>query len=495
MAECILETINLTKSFPGVTALKDVNLKVEKGTIHALVGENGAGKSTMIHLLMGAYQPNYGDILLDGKKTRFHSPFDANHNGISAVFQELSVVNNMSIAENIFINRQPVDVFGMVQFSKLYRDTKDLLKLFEINDLDPRRAVGELSMANRQMVEILKAMSFNPQVLILDEPTSSLTDTEVKQLFANIRRLNERGVTFIIVSHHLNEIFEIADNCTVFRDGRLICEAKVKEVDEQFLVSNMVGRTLGNIYGQRESAIGGPCVEVKNISREGVFKDVSFTVAKGEIVGFYGLIGAGRTEVGRAIFGLESPEAGTVSIDGETLKIKSPADMMKKVGYVTEDRKQLGLFLNHPIKTNIVSNKLLDVSSNVLINEKRVAEKASSAVKSFNIIAKDIEQKVMTLSGGNQQKVLLAEWFDMNLKFLIIDEPTRGVDVGARNDIYKHIRRLAESGTAIMLISSDLLEVIAISDRIIVMREGGIAGEISGKDATEQNVLSYAIGV
>ena len=495
MSEFVLETVNLTKSFPGVVALKDVNLKVEKGSIHAIVGENGAGKSTLIHLLMGAYYPDYGDIILNGKKKVLHSPLDATRSGISAVFQELSVVNNMCIAENIFINRQPVDIFGMVQFNKLYKETRNLLKVFELESLDPKTHVGDLSVANRQLVEILKAMSYNPQILILDEPTSSLTDNEVNRLFSIMRRLNEQGVTFIIVSHHLNEIFEIAKHLTVFRDGKLICNANVAEVDEQFLISNMVGRTLGNIYGKRESSIGSPCVEVKNISQKGVFRNISFSVSKGEIVGFYGLVGAGRTEVGRALFGLENIESGTISIDGEKLSVKSPSDAMKKMGYVTEDRKQLGLFLNHPIKANIVSNKLDDVSSKPFINEKRIKEKAQKAVENFSVVANSIDQKVMTLSGGNQQKVLLAEWFDMNLPFLIIDEPTKGVDVGARNDIYQHIRRLAGNGTAIMLISSDLLEIIAMSDRIIVMREGEIAGEISGQDVTEQKVLSFAMGI
>ena len=495
MTDYVLETVNLTKSFPGVVALKDVNLKIETGSIHALVGENGAGKSTLIHLLMGAYAPDYGDIILNGRKKTFHSPLDATSNGISAVFQELSVVNNMSIAENIFINRQPANKFGMVQFNKLYKETRKLLKVFELESIDPKTPVGDLSMANRQLVEILKAMSYDPKVLILDEPTSSLTDTEVHRLFSIIRRLNGQGVTFIIVSHHLNEIFEIAKHLTVFRDGKLICNAKVSEVDEQFLISNMVGRTLGNIYGKRESSIGSSCVEVNNISREGAFKNISFSISRGEIVGFYGLVGAGRTEVGRALFGLEGIDSGAVNIDGEKLIIKKPSDAMKKIGYITEDRKQLGLFLNHPIKTNIVSNKLGDVSGKVLVNERRIKEKAQNAINNFNIVANNMEQRVMTLSGGNQQKVLLSEWFDMNLAFLIIDEPTRGVDVGARNDIYQHIRRLAERGTAIMLISSDLLEIISISDRVIVMREGEIVGELSGQEVTEQKVLSYAIGV
>jgi ABC-type sugar transport system ATPase subunit len=299
-----------------------------------------------------------------------------------------------------------------------------------------------------------------------------------------------------MISHHLNEIFEIADNLTVFRDGKLICNAKVSEVDENFLISNMVGRTIEDIYGSRENPIGGSCVEVKNISRKGLFEDVSFSVAAGEIVGFYGLIGAGRTEVGRAIFGLEPAESGTIVVDGKSMLIKKPIDAMKKIGYVTEDRKSLGLFLNHPIKTNIVSNKLRDVSSGVVINEKKLSEKAQEVFRGFNIIANSIEQKVLTLSGGNQQKVLLGEWFDMDLKFLIVDEPTRGVDIGARSDIYRHIRKLAEKGTAIMLISSDLLEVIGLSDRIYVMKNGRISGEVkAGFEATEQNVLAYAIGV
>jgi ABC-type sugar transport system ATPase subunit len=331
--------------------------------------------------------------------------------------------------------------------------------------------------------------------LVLDEPTSSLTDVEVKQLFNNIRRLKEMGVTFILISHHLNEIFEIADNLSVFRDGKLVCNARVSEVNENFLISNMVGRTIDDIYGLRQSEIGSTCIEVKNISRKGSFEDVSFAVAAGEIVGFYGLIGAGRTEVGRAIFGLEPAESGTISINGTPVTIKKPIDAMKNIGYVTEDRKQLGLFLNHAIKANIVSNKLEEVSNSIFINDKQIVKKAQAASRTFNIVAKDIEQKVMTLSGGNQQKVLLAEWFDMDFKFLIIDEPTRGVDIGARSDIYKYIRRLAERGTAVMLISSDLLEIIALSDRVIVMKNGRISGEVSGSEATEQKVLTYAIGV
>jgi ABC-type sugar transport system ATPase subunit len=495
MSAYVLETVNLTKSFPGVVALKDINLKIEQGTIHAIVGENGAGKSTLIHLLMGAYQPDYGNIILNGKKMRFHSPIDATHNGISAVFQELSIVNTMSVAENIYFNHQPVNILGLVRFKDLYEEAKKMLKLFDIEEIDPRMAVKDLSMANRQLVEIHKAMSYNPQILILDEPTSSLTDVEVKQLFDNIRRLKKMGVTFILISHHLNEIFEIADNLSVFRDGKLVCNAKVSEADENFLVSNMVGRTIDDIYGLRQSPVGGPCIEVKNISRQGSFENVSFTVAAGEIVGFYGLIGAGRTEVGRAIFGLEPAESGTISINGNPVTIKKPIDAMENIGYVTEDRKQLGLFLNQSIKANIVSNKLREVSNSVLINDKKISKRARGASDTFNIVAKDIEQKVMTLSGGNQQKVLLAEWFDMNLKFLIIDEPTRGVDIGARSDIYKYIRRLAEKGTAIMLISSDLLEIIALSDRIIVMKDGRISGEIPGSEATEQKVLAHAIGI
>jgi ABC-type sugar transport system ATPase subunit len=322
-----------------------------------------------------------------------------------------------------------------------------------------------------------------------------LTDTEVKQLFKNILSLKKTGGTFILISHHLNEIFEIADNLTVFRDGELICDAHVSEVDENFLISKMVGRTIGDIYGQRRTEIGKPSIEVKNISRRGFFKDVSFSVSAGEIVGFYGLIGAGRTEVGRAIFGLEPIESGQLYIEGNPVSIKKTIDAMKNIGYVTEDRKQLGLFLKHPIKTNLVSNKLRKYSNGIFVNDVLIAEKAKETTQVFNIVAKNIDQTIMTLSGGNQQKVLLAEWFDMNLTFLIIDEPTRGVDVGARSDIYNHIRKLAEQGTAIMLISSDLLEVIALSDRVLIMKDGKISGELSHAEATENNVLKYAIGV
>lgn len=496
MSEYILETKNLTKSYAGVVALKNVDFKIRRGEIHALVGENGAGKSTLIHTLMGAIAPDCGEIILNGEKVVFDSPVAATNHGISAVFQELSVVDNLSIAENIFINRHPLKFGNQIDFNKLHENTLKLLKLFDIEHIDPKTPVGKLSVANKQLVEILKAISYDPKILILDEPTSSLTEVEVRNLFKNIRRLNALGVSFLYISHHLKEIFEIADTLTVFRDGEWVCDAKVADVDEKFLISKMVGREIVNIFGKRESAIGDTCIDVRNISRAGSFLNISFTIKRGEILGFAGLVGAGRTEVGRAIFGAEPIDDGEIRINGKTIKIDNIQDAIRNgIGYVTEDRKQLGLFLNHSLKANVVSNKLKKITKHLSVIESRINDIANAAVKNFGIMATSIEQKVISLSGGNQQKVLLSEWFDIQPTLLIIDEPTRGVDIGAKSDIYERIRRLAKQNVCIMLISSDLLEILGMSDRIIVLKNGQMAGELAIAEASEEVVLSKAIGV
>jgi ABC-type sugar transport system ATPase subunit len=372
-----------------------------------------------------------------------------------------------------------------------------MLALANADNIKPNMLVKDLSVANQQIVEILKAMSFNPKVLILDEPTSSLTSNEVNQLFKNIRRLKEQGVAIIYISHHLQELFVVADRVTVLRDGEYVYDGSVNEVNEDFLITKMVGRKIENIYGKRgnDDKIGEKLLEVKNLCRKGVFQNINFYVNSGEIVGFAGLVGAGRTEVGRAIFGAEPLDFGTVELKGKTLKIKNPNQAIaSRLGYMSEDRKNQGLYLTFSIALNLMANRLRDFTGKGFINNKLVEENAVNAVKDFRIVTHSITQIVNNLSGGNQQKVLLSAWFGINPLLLIVDEPTRGVDVGARSEIYELLRKLAAQGIGIMIISSDLPEILGITDRIYVMKDGAISGELSGEEATEDKVLALALG-
>lgn len=498
LSEYVMEAKGIVKIFPGVRALDGVDLKLKKGEVHAIVGENGAGKSTLMLALGGIHIPDEGEIYLDGEKVEFASAHDALEKGISIVHQELSLVPSLSVAENIFANRQPTNKFNMIKKEQLYKQTKEMLSLFNIDNVDPFTLVKELSIANQQVVEILKAMSYHPKVLILDEPTSSLTEVEKVRLFQNIKTLKKTGISFLYISHHLQEIFEIADQITILRDGVYICNAKVSDINEEYLITNMVGHKIENIYGKRtkDQRIGKVKLEVKNINQKKCFKNINFQIREGEIVGFSGLIGAGRTEIGRAIFGAEPIQSGEIWLEGKKVQIKSPQDAIALgVGYMSEDRKQEGLYTAFTIKANLIANRLKDFTSKGFLKEKNIGGIAEDAVKKFEIATPSVNQMVCNLSGGNQQKVLLAEWFGINPKILIVDEPTRGVDVGAKSEIYYLLRNLAKSGVGIMMISSDLPEVLGVSDRIIVVRNGEIVGEISAKVATEEHIISLASGV
>ena len=499
MANTILEVRGVTKSFPGVTALDRVDFTLERGTVHALVGENGAGKSTLMLTLGGVYRPDSGEILLEGKPVAFDSAHDANAAGISVVYQELSLVPNLSVAENIFAHRQPIRALNLIHWDRLHRETRELLQRFGSEEIEPRTLVSSLSMAHRQVIEILKAMSVNPKILILDEPTSSLADVETAELFDNIRKLKDQGISVIYISHHLSEIFEIADKVTVLRDGRHVIDAEVDGITEEFLVSNMVGRNIGNIFGESDAAstVGEVLFEARGLGRGGCFEEVSLRVHKGEIVGIAGLVGSGRTELGRAIFGAEPPDRGEMVLDGRSYFAADTRDAIRAgVGYLTEDRKSHGLFLDFDVKDNLVANHLRDFCSRVgFLKRGRIEEFAAKSVQDFRIVTPSINQIVNNLSGGNQQKVLVSTWLGIRPAFLIVDEPTRGVDVGARSDIYQLLRGFAASGMGILLISSDLPEILGISQRVYVMREGRIVGELPRDEATEENVISLATGV
>ncbi|WP_199563464.1 MULTISPECIES: sugar ABC transporter ATP-binding protein [unclassified Oceanispirochaeta] len=498
MSEWILEARGIEKFFPGVRALDGVDLQIREGEVHALVGENGAGKSTLMLTLSGIYQPDGGVIYMEGEKVHFASPHDANHKGISIVFQELSLISSLSIAENIFANRQPVGRMNMIDWETLYSQTTELLALFDLEELHPSTPVHELSVANQQVIEIIKAISFNPKVLILDEPTSSLTEHEVNQLFANIRKLKKQGLSFIYISHHLSEIFEIADRVSILRDGKYVCSEDVKDIDEEYLVTNMVGRAISNMYGHREDhqKIGNDLLTVENLTRKGQFENVSFNVKAGEIVGMAGLVGAGRTELGRAIFGAEPADSGNISLDGRSLEIRNPKDaIVHGIGYLSEDRKSQGLILDFTVTENLVGNHLEDFSSAYgFLNDGKIRNFAQECKDDFGIATPSLNQKVAKLSGGNQQKVLVGAWMGIKPRLLIVDEPTRGVDVGAKAEIYSLLRDLAAKGVGILMISSDLSEILGMSDRILVMQTGTLVGTIPGNEATEENVMTLAAG-
>jgi len=497
MSEYVLEARSIVKSFPGVKALSHVDFGVKPGEVHALVGENGAGKSTLMMVLGGIYRPDDGEIYVDGKKMNFLSARDSIDHGVGIVFQELSLVPQLSVAENIYFNRQPIQTMGMVNRKKLYTDTEEMLRRFDMRDIKPTTLVRDLSIANQQVVEILKAMSESPKVIVLDEPTSSLAEAEVQRLFRNIRKLKDEGIAFIYISHHLSEIFDIADTVTVLRDGQMVVTRPVSEVDEDYLINHMVGRCIVDVYenSQADSGIGDIVFQAEGLCGKN-FEDVSFDVRAGEIVGFSGLVGAGRTEVGRAIFAADSLKTGKMKLERKPYAPHSSQHAIAQgVGYMTEDRKSLGLYLNFDISQNLAANRLSAFSKNGIMQDRALAEETGRTISDYGVVTTSVHKKVSELSGGNQQKVLLAAWMSIHPKLLIVDEPTRGVDVGAKFEIYQILRRMArEQHCGIMMISSDLPEVLGLSDRIVVMKDGHVTGVLEGKTATENSVMSLAAG-
>ncbi len=496
MAELLsLEAVR--KAFPGVVAVKDVSLAVAPGEILALVGENGAGKSTLSQMIGGALRPDSGRILLGGREVSFGSPLDAIRAGIATVFQELSLVGSLSIAENIFANRQPVGALNRIRWGELYAQTAAFLGKFEVR-LDPRTLVKRLSKGQQQILEILKALSTEPRLLVLDEPTSSLTETETAYLFASIRRLRARGMSVLYITHKLSEVFALADRVAVMRDGALVGSAPTAQTSERQVISMMVGREISDIYGARTGpAPAAPHLEIRGFSRAGKFSGVSFTVRRGEILGLAGLVGSGRTEVARAIVGIDRRDAGEVIRNGEPLRIGSPRDAIRAgLVYVTEDRKDLGLFLNMALRDNVVAPSLQEFTSRLgFLQGSRISAFASGAARAFSIATPSVLKKVGLLSGGNQQKTLIATWMSTDPEFVILDEPTRGVDVGARQDIYRKIRELSDRGITALVISSELPELIGMCDRILVMHRGTLRGEVQRDAFSEELILSYATGL
>jgi D-xylose transport system ATP-binding protein len=501
--EPFLEMRNISKSFPGVRALDGVTFDLYRGEIHALVGENGAGKSTLMKVLGGVYPFSQyeGQILIAGHEQRFSGVRDAEKAGIAVIYQELSLVKEMSVAENIFLGREPRKL-GVIRWEELYRRAQSLLENIHLK-IDPRTPIRNLGIGQQQLVEIAKALSHEAQILVLDEPTAALTDAEAETLFEILVKLRARGVAMIYISHKLHEVFRVSDRITVLRDGRTVGTALTGELNEAQVIARMVGREVGDIFPKVEHEHGDVVFEALNLSVADPFiagkklvKNVSFSARRGEVLGIAGLMGAGRSDLLMAIFGAHAGRAtGEIRIEGRRVKINSPAEAIRQgIGFVTEDRKRFGLVLDQTILNNMTLVGLKRISGKFVTSIDAEAAAGERAMKDLRVKANSVFTIAGTLSGGNQQKVVLAKWLLTNPKVLFLDEPTRGIDVGAKQEIYAEINRLARTGLAIVLVSSELPEVLGLSDRVLVLHEGQVTGEFTRATATPENVMACATG-
>ena len=489
----ILQVKGICKEFPGVKALDDVTFNIKKGTIHALVGENGAGKSTLIKILAGIYQVYSGDIILDGETVKFASPSAAQQAGISVVHQELKLAEELSIAENIFLGSPIRKSKGIVDWGKMNEEAQKLTDSLNIS-LDVHQPVKELSIAKKQIVEICKAIAHDCKLLIMDEPSATLTNNELNVLFDAMGRLKEQGVTILYISHRMEEIFKLADEVSVLRDGRYIGTEQVSQITQQELVNMMVGRELNVDYPHSDVVPGEVILKVKNLTAEKLLKDISFDLRRGEILGVAGLVGAGRTELMRAIVGIDTYKSGEIEYLGKKVKNKSfRKAILDGFGFVPEDRKKLGTALSMSIKENICMTDYPKISKGGVVNSRKLDENAETFRNKLRIVCPSTEALVGNLSGGNQQKVVIAKWLYRESDILIMDEPTRGIDVGAKREIYDLMVELTRQGKTIIMISSELPEVLGVSNRIIVLHEGRKVGEMSAEEATQEKVMSLCV--
>jgi len=490
----LLDVKKVSKRFPGVQALDKVSLALKKGTVHALCGENGAGKSTLMHILMGVYKRDEGEILFQGQSVNFHSPRQALHTGISIIEQELSPIPDMTVAENIFLGREPTTQRFFVKYSELNQWTRATLRRIGL-DIEPNRKMGSLSLAEIQLVEIAKAISYDSDVIIMDEPTSAIGGKEVDQLFEVIRHLKRQGKGIIYVSHKLDEIFTITDEITVLRDGQYIATKNTQDIDKVHLVSLMIGRKLEEEFVKDNIPTEAEALSVRNFTKAGQFKDIQLTLMKGQVLGIFGLMGSGRSEFLDAVFGVNPPDEGEIFIGGRKVAITSPADAIQHgVAYVTEDRKNTGLVLTSSVKENIsiASLKQLSVPKTWFVNGRKEERQVTGMVQKFRVKTPSLNQLVMNLSGGNQQKVVLGRWLLTRPKILLFDEPTRGIDVGAKREIYNFISDYANQGAAIIMVSSELPEILGMSDKILVFKRGRIAGELTREEAEQETIMQLA---
>ena len=484
----ILTLKNITKEFPGVKALDDVTINIERGTIHGLVGENGAGKSTMIKVLAGIYQPNKGEIILDGKPCRFNSPIEARRAGISVVHQEIKLAEPLSVAENMFLGNVQLKN-GLVDWKGMRRRAREIVEDLGM-DIDINAQVSSLTVAKKQIVEIMHAINNNSRILIMDEPSAVLTDRELEVMFRIVKQLRDEGITIIYISHRLDEIFGLCSNVSVLRDGCHIDTIPVASVDRQGLINMMVGREMGQEYPKEVGNVGGTILEVKNLSR-GILQDISFEVKSGEVFGISGLVGAGRTELARAILGIDKPESGEVYVRGKKVHYRTFADAIRDgLGLIPEDRKLQGLVQIMSVKRNTTLVNMKRVLRAGVISSSLEEKLSKEYADKLHVVTPSMETEVQYLSGGNQQKVVIAKWLFQNSEILFLDEPTRGIDVGAKAEIYRLINRMAKEGKTIIMISSEMPELLGMCDRIMVMHEGHKMGELNAAEATQAKIMA-----
>lgn len=496
LAETVLQMKNIEKGFSGVSVLKKAGIEIAKGEVQILLGENGAGKSTLMKILAGAYTKDAGEIIYKGKPVEINSPKDAEKLGISIIYQEFNLVPYLSVAENMFLGKEPMSkIPGKIDFETMYTKSKEMLDRLDV-DIEPKTIVADLGIAQQQMVEIAKSLSVNADIIIMDEPTAALTEKEINSLFEIIHKIKSEGVSIIYISHRLEEFSIIGDRVTVMRDGETVGMVNMEETTIDELIKLMVGREIGNKFPKVDIKKGDILLEVKNLNREGVFKDINFSLRKGEILGISGLMGAGRTEVMRGIFGVDSIDSGEIIIDSKKVIIKTEKDAISHgIGFVTENRRDEGLVLSMDVKENITLGTLSEFLDNpIKLNLKSEIDTTNSYIDKLKIKTAGYQQKTGTLSGGNQQKIVIAKWLLADSKILIVDEPTRGIDVGAKLEIYNIMNELVKDGVGIIMISSELPEIIGMSDRILVMCRGEITGEISREEADQEKIMYYATG-
>ncbi len=491
----ILEVRNISKHFPGVQALGGVDLDIRPGEVHAVVGENGAGKSTLMKVLTGVYQRDGGEYLFEGKPVSFSSVHESIALGISCIYQELTIVPLLDVARNLYLGSLPMKSRFRIDYRKLYSDAQQVLEMLEL-DVSPRTLARDLSVAQHQMLEIGRAVSRNAKVIIMDEPTSSLSTKETRVLFNVIRKLTAKGIAIFYISHKLEEITEIASRISVFRDGhKVVTFDNTPAVTHETIIGHMIGRKIENYFNKQACPVGDVALEAKGLTLKGVFRDVSFSVRRGEVLGFFGLVGAGRSEVMTSLFGVNKLDSGEIFIDGERRTFRDTTEAIRAgLALVPEDRRQQGLFLKQSVKFNEMVIRMKSISRFGVIDEKKETDIAAQFKASLAVKTPTLHKAVGELSGGNQQKVVIAKWLMMSPKVLILDEPTRGIDVGAKSEIYRLINELAAKGVAIIVISSELIEVLGISDRVIVMHEGKVTGELEAARTSSAEVMVAALG-
>jgi ribose transport system ATP-binding protein len=491
----VIEMKGISKSFSGNKVLDHVDFQLLPGEVHALMGENGAGKSTLIKILTGIYERNEGTVLVKGKEVHFHNPKEAEQSGIAVIHQELNIIPELTVYENMFLGKElTVGRFGFTKDKEMKKKTKEYLNRLGI-EIDPNMEAGKLSVGQQQMIEIARAVAANTEVLIMDEPTAALTDREIEALFKVISSLKKQGVGIIYVSHRMEEIFQICDRISVLRDGQFIDVKEVAKTNFDEIVKLMVGRQLGDRFPERDTKIGQERFRVENLTSKGSFENIDFSVNQGEIIGVAGLMGAGRTEIMQAIFGYRHLDAGKLFIDGKEVTIKNPHDAIQAgIAFVTEDRKSQGLILDLSVRENFSITNLTKISNKSLISSQKEVSMVDEMIEKLRVKTSGRELSVKSLSGGNQQKIVIGKWLGMNPKILILDEPTRGVDVGAKKEIYQLINDLTKQGVAIIMVSSELPEILGMSDRILVIHEGKLAGVLDKSDASQEKIMQFATG-